>query len=293
MDLGFAGRQLRQRASMPKWRVIVSCTIYCCAVLSSSLCHAQDAGSLVYVSSVDQIVAVEPRTGEVLFQLPFPRAEQYRMASDGQELFLVTPDGEEVQILDAVTGATKAPRFSVECCLTGEVAASSGRLYVTTKDVDAVQLATYDIRTGITLSRSRLPNSSFGLVVPEPSRGCCGDCDNDGLVQIDEILKAVTNALDGCGGDVSLRRCRRASSREECTHHGGSWVLTSTFLEICQCPTGQKNVPCSHSDECRFGCVGFPSSGQLDCEGLSFFCSEQVPLIGCFCSAGETGIVCD
>ena len=53
--------------------------------------------------------------------------------------------------------------------------------------------------------------AAFGLTLllaARPAQGqCCGDCNEDGEVRINELITAVNEALSGCGGSVTPSGC--------------------------------------------------------------------------------------
>jgi len=41
----------------------------------------------------------------------------------------------------------------------------------------------------------------LGLMTSQAAARCCGDCDDDGEVRINELIRAVNNSLDGCSDE--------------------------------------------------------------------------------------------
>lgn len=78
--------------------------------------------------------------------------------------------------------------FGGFCRFTFEGAASQVRGYITLEDA------------GGSNTRLLYPASEAAppAPTPTPGGGCCGDCDLDGEVFINELIVAVTRALDGC-----------------------------------------------------------------------------------------------
>lgn len=130
--------------------------------------------------------------------------------------------------------------------------------------------------------------------------------DEQGMVNVDSLTRGVSHALGGCSTltppptpspivpPPSFETCRTAMARnrEDCVRSGGQWTRNSTFTEICACPTGEGDVPCTSHAQCLAGCFALNEVSD-NCADVSFLCASQVPLVGCFCTAGETGVICD
>lgn len=81
------------------------------------------------------------------------------------------------------------------------------------------------------------------LLIPEPGVAQCdGDFDRNGQVTIDEIIRAVNTALNGC---------------TECANVSGVWDFTSTVPTVGPCaasatPTFEAKLTINQRDDCTF-----------------------------------------
>jgi hypothetical protein len=76
--------------------------------------------------------------------------------------------------------------------------------------------------------------------------------------------------------------CRAAADMDACVGTGGIWTRAGLAgWEMCLCPTGQGDCPCTNSDQCLAGICSRPLG---ECTGATDgFCSSQSPSFGCFC----------
>ena len=75
----------------------------------------------------------------------------------------------------------------------------------------------------------------LGLVPAAALGQCCGDCDGNGVVTVDELVTAVHRALTGCSDD-------RICSTESCTVR---LTTCQTDLTACQAQEGGQRFPAS------------------------------------------------
>ena len=125
---------------------------------------------------------------------------------------------------------------------------------------------------------------------------CDGDgiCDEPPPTGCDE--NGVCVVVEECGDPAALARydeCRAAEDEPSCLAAGGWWTIVGLWPEpVCQCPTGQRDCPCTSSRDCRSACIGeFTGSGMFQCEGAQGHCSPVSLTVGCHCWFDENGEV--
>lgn len=97
------------------------------------------------------------------------------------------------------------------------------------------------------------------------------------------------NAVDKCAPSPTFEVCQRATNEADCARSGGSWERAGLRGEVCVCPTGQGECPCTDGDPCLERCVSPSSIGQACALVTSGFCAESSPFIGCFCTLDRLG----
>jgi hypothetical protein len=112
------------------------------------------------------------------------------------------------------------------------------------------------------------------LLIPGPAVAqCCGDCNGDGGVTIDELVRAVNRALDGCQDDGV---CDASVATCNATLSSCNTSLTGCQRDLSTCQCGQR-FPATGQTACwdyqtgsspvRIACSGTGQDGEIQAGG--------------------------
>lgn len=186
-------------------------------------------GGRVYVSSGKQVSVVDTGFNMVIAQIP-GATDAIVVDPTGTRVYATTPNG--VEVIDAVNNsvvATMDTRLPVDLAITPD----GKRLYVTDGFASTISvvgtLAGTEVVTlpgaGIVIGPQNPPITPPPVPTETPTAtltstpapaGCAGDCNGDGSVTIDEIMRLVRIAL----GSAPLSDC----SAGDVDHDGGITV---------------------------------------------------------------------
>lgn len=102
-------------------------------------------------------------------------------------------------------------------------------------------------------------------------------------------------ATAGCGDPVVKARfpaCEAARDQASCETLGGRWgspYAGVQFPDICNCPTGDEDCPCTQGSECSLGCYASMPDGDVLGQGCAAVTSGKCaawPGWGCYCVNG-------